>query len=115
MREKVQNILVFLPKTCIFTKKKCNFAAVFEWMMITLYTIGFTKKSAEQFFELLKTHHVRTLVDVRISNSSQLAGFAKGSDLTYFLKQIGGIGYRHIMDFAPTKELLSDYRAGTVD
>ena len=83
--------------------------------MITLYTIGFTKKSAEQFFELLKAHHVLTLVDVRISNSSQLAGFAKGSDLTYFLQQIGGIGYRHITDFAPTKELLSDYRAGIVD
>ena len=82
--------------------------------MITLYTIGFTKKSAEQFFELLKAHHVRTLVDVRISNSSQLAGFAKGSDLTYFLKQIGGISYRHITDFAPTKELLSDYRADKV-
>ena len=82
--------------------------------MITLYTIGFTKKSAEQFFELLKAHHVRTLVDVRISNSSQLAGFAKGSDLTYFLKHIGGIGYRHITDFAPTKELLSDYRADKV-
>lgn len=83
--------------------------------MITLYTIGFTKKSACEFFELLKKHSVRTVVDVRISNSSQLAGFAKGSDLTYFLKQIGGISYRHIVDFAPTKELLSDYRAGKVD
>ena len=83
--------------------------------MITLYTIGFTKKSAEQFFELLKSHHVQTLVDVRISNSSQLAGFAKGSDLIYFLKQIADIRYRHIEDFAPTKELLSDYRAGKVD
>lgn len=83
--------------------------------MITLYTIGFTKKSAEQFFELLKARRVRTLVDVRINNRSQLAGFAKGSDLTYFLQQIGGIGYRHITDFAPTKELLSDYRAGKVD
>ena len=83
--------------------------------MITLYTIGFTKKSACEFFELLKKHSVKTVVDVRISNSSQLAGFAKGSDLTYFLKQIGGIGYHHIVDFAPTKELLSDYRAGKVD
>ena len=83
--------------------------------MITLYTIGFTKKSAEHFFELLKKNQVKTLVDIRISNSSQLAGFAKGSDLTYFLKQIGGIGYRHIVDFAPTKELLSDYRAGKID
>ena len=83
--------------------------------MITLYTIGFTKKSAEHFFELLKKNHVQTLVDVRINNSSQLAGFAKGSDLIYFLKQIGNIGYRHVTDFAPTKELLSDYRAGKVD
>ena len=82
--------------------------------MITLYTIGFTKKSAEQFFELLKAHHVRTLVDVRINNSSQLAGFAKGTDLKYFLQQIGGIGYRHVADFAPTKELLSGYRADKV-
>ena len=82
--------------------------------MITLYTIGFTKKSAEQFFELLKKHQVNKLIDVRINNGSQLAGFAKGSDLSYFLKQIGGIGYRHIIDFAPTKELLSDYRAEKV-
>lgn len=83
--------------------------------MITLYTIGFTKKSAEHFFELLKKNHVQTLVDVRISNSSQLAGFAKGNDLIYFLKQIGNIGYRHVTDFAPTKELLIDYRAGKVN
>ena len=55
--------------------------------MITLYTIGFTKKSAEDFFELLKKHHVKNIIDVRISNSSQLAGFAKGNDLIYFLKQ----------------------------
>lgn len=83
--------------------------------MIILYTIGFTKKSAEDFFELLKNNNIKTIVDVRISNSSQLAGFAKGNDLIYFLKQICGIGYRHIVDFAPTKELLSDYRAGKVD
>lgn len=74
--------------------------------MITIYTIGFTKKSAEQFFELLKTNGVKQLVDVRISNSSQLAGFAKGKDLEYFVKQICGIPYKHIPDFAPTKELL---------
>lgn len=83
--------------------------------MITIYTIGFTKKSAEDFFEKLKKNNIRTVVDVRISNSSQLAGFTKGNDLIYFLKQIGGIGYRHIVDFAPTKELLSDYRAGKVN
>ncbi len=82
--------------------------------MITIYTIGFTKKSAEEFFEKLKKNNIKTIVDVRISNSSQLAGFTKGNDLIYFLKQIGGIGYKHIVDFAPTKELLSDYRAGKI-
>lgn len=75
--------------------------------MITLYTIGFTKKSAEQFFELLKKSHIKQLVDIRISNNSQLAGFAKGKDLAYLAKQICGINYKHIIDFAPTKELLN--------
>lgn len=74
--------------------------------MITLYTIGFTKKSAEQFFNLLRDNHVKQLVDVRISNSSQLAGFAKGKDLEFFVKEICHIPYKHISDFAPTKELL---------
>jgi uncharacterized protein (DUF488 family) len=83
--------------------------------MIKLYTIGFTKKSAEQFFELLKKYQVRKLIDIRINNSSQLAGFAKGVDLSYFVKQICGISYTHIVDFAPTKELLSDYQKKNVD
>lgn len=78
-------------------------------VMLTFYTIGFTKKSAEQFFELLKKNAVKKLIDIRISNGSQLAGFAKGKDLAYFLREICGIGYRHIEDFAPTKELLSDW------
>lgn len=77
--------------------------------MITLYTIGFTRKSAEQFFELLKNNHVTRLVDVRISNTSQLAGFAKGKDLAYFVHQICGINYDHIVDFAPTKDLLDQW------
>ena len=56
--------------------------------MITLFTIGFTKKSAEKFFNLLRENNVKQLVDVRISNSSQLAGFAKGNDLAFFVKEI---------------------------
>ena len=75
-----------------------------------LYTIGFTKKTAEQFFEALKNAHVSTLVDVRLNNRSQLAGFSKGTDLRYFLKEIGGIGYRHELQLAPTQELLTTYR-----
>lgn len=77
--------------------------------MITIYTIGFTKKSAVQFFELLKKNNVKQLVDVRISNASQLAGFAKGKDLEYFVNQICGIPYKHIPDFAPTKDLLDKW------
>ena len=77
--------------------------------MITLYTIGFTKKSAEQFFGLLRNNRVKQLVDVRISNSSQLAGFAKGKDLEFFTNEICHIPYKHIVDFAPTKELLDQW------
>lgn len=83
--------------------------------MITLYTIGFTKKSAEQFFELLRKNNIAKLVDVRINNSSQLAGFAKGRDLKYFVKRICNADYVHITDFAPTKELLSKWRKEEVN
>lgn len=83
--------------------------------MITLYTIGFTKKSAEEFFELLRHNNISKLVDIRISNSSQLAGFAKGKDLEYFVKQICGANYQHITDFAPTKDLLAKWQKKEVD
>lgn len=77
--------------------------------MLTLYTIGFTKKTAQQFFELLKKNHVQQLVDVRINNSSQLAGFAKGKDLEYFVKEICHIPYVHKTELAPTKDLLDKW------
>lgn len=83
--------------------------------MIKLYTIGFTKKTANQFFELLIKHQVSKLVDIRINNVSQLAGFAKGTDLEYFVNQILKIPYIHIKDFAPTKELLKDYQGGKIN
>jgi uncharacterized protein (DUF488 family) len=82
--------------------------------MITFYTIGFTKKSAEQFFGLLRDSGVKQLVDVRISNSSQLAGFAKGKDLEFFTNEICHIPYKHIDDFAPTKELLDRWHKNEV-
>ena len=78
--------------------------------MIRIYTIGFTKKTAQQFFELLKANGITNLVDIRINNSSQLAGFAKSADLEYFLQKICNIKYQYITDFTPTKELLSDYQ-----
>jgi uncharacterized protein (DUF488 family) len=78
--------------------------------MIKLYTIGFTGKSAATFFTLLKDHGVKKIVDTRINNVSQLAGFAKGSDLSFFAKEIGNMSYEHNIDLAPTKELLTGYR-----
>ena len=82
--------------------------------MITLYTIGFTKKSAEQFFGLLRDKGVKQLVDVRINNTSQLAGFTKGKDLEFFTNEICHIPYKHIVDFAPTKELLDQWHKNGV-
>jgi uncharacterized protein (DUF488 family) len=84
-------------------------------IMIKLFTIGFTNKSAEQFFDLLKNNGVERLVDTRINNVSQLSGFAKGADLRYFAKEIGKIDYIHKVDLAPTKDLLADYRAKKIN
>ncbi len=78
--------------------------------MIKLYTIGFTNKSAQIFFELLKKNEVTKIIDTRINNTSQLSGFAKGNDLSYFAKEVGNMEYSHTIDFAPTKELLDKYR-----
>ena len=68
--------------------------------MITLYTVGFTKKSAEQFFNLLRDNQVKQLVDVRISNGSQLSGFAKGKDLEFFVREICHISVQANLQFA---------------
>jgi uncharacterized protein (DUF488 family) len=75
-----------------------------------LYTIGFTKKSARDFFEALRSANVARIVDVRLNNVSQLAGFAKRQDLEYFLDQITGIQYLHAPILAPTQEMLDSYR-----
>lgn len=83
--------------------------------MTTIYTIGFTKKTAEQFFELLRKHGIKKVVDVRLNNTSQLASFAKVPDLKYFLEKICSIDYEQITDFAPPKTLLDDYHHKTVD
>jgi len=75
-----------------------------------LFTIGFTKKSAEEFFTRLQKAGVRRVVDVRLNNTSQIAGFAKARDLKYFLHAITGINYIHIPDFAPTQDILDDFK-----
>lgn len=76
-----------------------------------LYTIGFTQKTARDFFNKIKDSKIDLLIDIRLNNVSQLAGFAKGKDLEYFLKELCNCKYVHDDAFAPTKELLNDYRA----
>lgn len=78
-------------------------------------TIGFTKKSARRFFELLRESGVKRVVDVRLNSGSQLSGFAKRDDLAWFLNEICGIEYVHLPGLAPTRVLLSDYRKRRID
>jgi uncharacterized protein (DUF488 family) len=80
-------------------------------LAMKLYTIGFTKHTAEAFFEKLKSAGVKQVIDIRINKTSQLAAFAKGSDLPYLLKATGGIEYLSHSELAPTKELLKSYRS----
>jgi uncharacterized protein (DUF488 family) len=77
-----------------------------------IFTIGFTKTSAQHFFERLKRIDVKKLIDVRLNNISQLAGFAKKDDLAYFARTICGIPYQYIPALAPTKPMLDGYRKG---
>jgi uncharacterized protein (DUF488 family) len=74
------------------------------------YTIGFTKKNAEVFFKFLNENDVERLIDVRLNNVSQLAGFAKRDDLRFFLAEICGAEYLHLPDLAPTKDILDAYK-----
>jgi len=80
-----------------------------------LFTIGFTKKNARTFFELLKTYGINRLIDIRLNNVSQLAGFTKKDDLEYFLKTICNIEYLHIVSLSPTDELLRKYKMKIID
>lgn len=75
-----------------------------------VFTIGFTKTTAERFFSRLQSAGVKKIIDVRLNNTSQLSGFAKSIDLEYFLKKIAGIEYIHIPLLAPTNDLLSTYK-----
>lgn len=77
-----------------------------------IYTIGFTQKNAEKFFKFLRTSGVKTLVDVRLNNVSQLAGFAKKDDLKFFLRELCGAEYVHSPELAPTKDILNAYKKG---
>lgn len=75
-----------------------------------IYSIGFTQKSAGQFFDTLKAHRIERLLDIRLNNTSQLAGFAKQADLAYFLKEICAASYEHEPLLAPTQDMLDVYK-----
>lgn len=75
-----------------------------------LYTIGTSKKSAEDFFTLLVDSEINKLLDIRVNNNSQLLGFTKGRDLKYFCEKCFDIKYEHTLLLAPTQELIKSYR-----
>jgi uncharacterized protein (DUF488 family) len=77
---------------------------------IKIKTIGFTQSTAESFFERIFKSGVKKVIDVRLHNTSQLAGFAKSEDLAYFLKKIGGIQYVHQPMLAPTDSMLKSFK-----
>ena len=79
-----------------------------------IYTMGFTKKSAEEFFGLIQNNGIEVLIDVRLNNQSQLAGFTKGRDLAFFLREICNCSYSHEIQFAPTKLILDNYKKNII-
>ena len=74
-----------------------------------LYTIGFTKKTAEEFFTLLIENKIRTIIDIRRKNTSQLAGFTKKNDLKFFLKSTANINYVYLIEFAPSEIIFKNH------
>lgn len=79
---------------------------------INVYTLGFTKKNAEKFFGLIKKEGIAKIIDVRLNNISQLAGFAKKDDLAFFLKELCNAEYIYTPELAPTKTILDPYKKG---
>lgn len=83
--------------------------------MKRIYTIGFTRKTAKEFFTKLEDAGVKRILDIRLKNSSQLSGFAKKEDRKYFLMKINGIKYLHIPELAPTENIMDSYKKKKID
>lgn len=79
---------------------------------MNIYTIGFTKKNAETFFKFIRSSNIKTIIDVRLNNVSQLSGFAKKDDLKFFLRELCSTEYIHAPELTPTKEILDPYKDG---
>jgi len=82
---------------------------------VPIFTIGFTQRSAKDFFATIKQHGVKKIIDVRLNNVSQLSGFAKRADLMYFLENLCDCKYVHRTMWAPTQDILDSYRKKTID
>jgi uncharacterized protein (DUF488 family) len=82
--------------------------------ILKVFTIGYGSKNAREFFTILKQAGIRKVIDVRLYNTSQLAGFTKKQDIEYFLQTIVGASYIHLPIMAPTKQLLNDYKKGLI-
>ncbi|HET9179107.1 MAG TPA: DUF488 domain-containing protein [Terriglobia bacterium] len=80
-------------------------------MHSNIYTIGFTQKTAEEFFRLLEGARVRMVIDVRENRGGQLSGFAKYPDVAFFLDRLLGIAYVHEPRLAPSPEIRTSYRS----
>lgn len=80
-----------------------------------IFTIGYTKKSAQTFFELVNENQINLLIDIRLYNSTQLAGFSKSRDLKYFLKTICSCDYIAMPEFAPSTALFNNYKKGYIN
>jgi uncharacterized protein (DUF488 family) len=79
-------------------------------MGIQLFTIGFTQKNAEKFFTILRNSHIRRILDIRLNNVSQLAGFTKRDDLRFFLREICHADYHHLPECAPNAAILDEFK-----
>lgn len=83
--------------------------------MNRIFTIGFTKKTAEEFFTLLEKNLIEKVIDVRLNNTSQLAGFSKFPDIKFFLERVSNINYRHDKNFAPNETVLNGYKKKIIE
>jgi len=104
-----------LHKLTVAARSRSLIAEQVRNKMVQIFTIGFTKTTAEHFFGRLKESKSRKLVDVRLNNVSQLAGFAKRDDLKFFAKSLCGMDYAHVPNLAPTKPMLDAYKKKKID
>jgi uncharacterized protein (DUF488 family) len=83
--------------------------------LVNVFTIGYAGKNAREFFTILRQANITKVIDVRLYNTSQLAGFTKKRDIEFFLRSIVGAKYTHLPIMAPTKQLLNDYKKGLIN